>query len=84
MNVHVTSGYSNVINMAHAIQFWSHCLEHFVSVLHCRVCACGSYGGGDVHEGEGGRMTQEVSPLPHQQNEVLEGWTQGTGSDLCM
>ena len=45
---------------------------------------CGSYGGGDVHEGEGGRMTQEVSPLPRQQNEVLEGRTQGTGSDLCM
>ena len=35
-------------------------------------------------EGEGGRMTQEVSSLPHQQNEVLEGRTQGTGSDLCM
>ena len=45
---------------------------------------CGLYGGGNVHEGGGGRMTQEVSPLPHQQNEVLEGQTQGTGSDLCM
>ena len=46
------------------------------------MCACGSYGGGDVHEGGGGRRTQEVSPVPHQQNEVLEGQTQGTGSDL--
>ena len=44
----------------------------------------GSYGGGDVHEGRRGRMTQEVSPLPHQQNEVLKGQTQGTNSDLCM
>ena len=61
-----------------------YCLEHFVSVLHCRVCACRSYGGGDIHEGGGGRTTQEVSPLPHQQNEVLEGRTQGIGSDLCM
>ena len=52
--------------MAPAIEFWSHCLGHFVSVLHCRVCACGSYGGGDVHEGGGGRTTQEVSLLPHQ------------------
>ena len=81
MNVHVTSG---CMNMAPAIEFWSHCLGHFVSVLHCRVCACGSYGGGDVHEGGGGRMTQEVSPLPHPQNEVLKGRTQGTGSDLFM
>ena len=40
MNIHVTSGYSNAMNMAPAIEFWSHCLEHFVSVLHCRVCAC--------------------------------------------
>ena len=45
------------------------------------MCACGSYGGGDVHKGGGGRTTQEVSPVPHQQNEVLEGRTQGTGSD---
>ena len=42
------------MNMAPAIEFWSHCLGHFVSVLHCRVCACGSYGGGDVHKGGGG------------------------------
>ena len=42
---------------------------------------CGSYGGGDVHEGGGGRTTQEVSPVPHQQNEVLEGRSQGTGSN---
>ena len=35
-------------------------------------------------EGTGGRMTQEVSSLPHQRNEVLEGRTQGTGSDLGM
>ena len=84
MNVHVTSGCRNAMNMAPAIEFWSHCLGHFVFVLHCSVCACGSYGGGNVHEGGGGRMTQEVSPLPHQQNEVLEGQTQGTSSDLCM
>ena len=45
-----------------AIEFWSHFLGHFVSVLHCRVCACGSYGGGDIHEEGGGRMNQEVSP----------------------
>ena len=45
--------------------------------LLCRVCACGSYGGGDIHEGGGGRMTQELSPISHQQNEVLEGRTQG-------
>ena len=45
------------------------------------MCACGSYGGGDVHEGGGGRTTQEVSPVPHQQNEVLEGRTQGIGSN---
>ena len=84
MNVHVTSWCSNAMNMAPAIEFWSYCLEHFVSVLHCRGCACGSYGGGDVHEGGGGRTTQEVSPLPRQQNEVLEGRTQGIGNDLCM
>ena len=82
MNVHVTSGYSNAMNMAQATEFWSHCLGHFVSVLHCRVCACGSYGGGDVHEGGGGRTALEVSPLPRQQNEMLEGWTQGIGSEF--
>ena len=70
------------MNMAQVTEFWSHYLEHFVSVLHCRVCACGSYGGGDIHEGGGGGTTQEVFSLPHQQNEVLEGWMQGTGSDL--
>ena len=70
----------NVMNMARATEFQSHYLEHFVSVLLCRVCACGSHGGGDVHEGGGGRTTQEVFSLPHQQNEVLEGRTQGTGS----
>ena len=69
------------MNMAQATEFWSHSLGHFVSVLHCRVCACGSYGGGDVHEGGAGRTTQEVFSLPHQQNEVLEGRIQGTGSD---
>ena len=85
MNIHIhSSSCSNAMNMAPAIEFWSHCLGHFVSVLHCRVCACGSYGGGDTHKGGGGRMTQEVSPLLHQQNEMLEGWTQGTSSDLCM
>ena len=46
------------------------------------MCACGLYGGGDIHEGEERRMTQEVFSLPHQQNEMLEGWMQGTGSDL--
>ena len=60
MNVRVTSGCGNAMIMAPAIEFWSHCLGHFVSVLHCRVCACGSYGGGDIHEG--GSTTQEVSP----------------------
>ena len=64
MNVHVTSGCSNAMNMAPAIEFWSHCLEHFVSVLHHRMCACRSYRGGDVHEKGGDRMTQEVSPHP--------------------
>ena len=42
------------------------------------------YGSGDVHEGGAGRTTQEVFSLPHQQNEMLEGRLQGTGSDLCM
>ena len=79
MNVHITSGCSNAMNMAPAIEFWSHCLGHFVSVLHCRVCACGC-----MEVVTCVRMTQEVSPLPHEQNEVLEGRTQGTGSDLCM
>ena len=44
------------MNMAQATEFWSHCSEHFVSILHCRVCVCGSYGGDDIHEGGGGRM----------------------------
>ena len=71
------------MNMTRATELWSHCLGHFVSVLHCRVCACGLYGGGDVHEGGGGRTTQEVFSLPHQQNGMLEGRMQGTGGDLC-
>ena len=33
-------------NMTQAIEFWNHCLEHFVCVLHC-----GSYEGGVVYEG---------------------------------
>ena len=56
MNVHVTSGYRNAMNMAPAIEIWSHCLEHFVSLLQSRMCACGSYGGGDIHEGKGGSL----------------------------
>ena len=73
MYIFTKSCYRNAMNMVLATEFWSHYLEHFVSVLHCRMCACGSYGGGDIHEGGGGRTTQEVFSLPHQQNEVLEG-----------
>ena len=46
----ISNAMVHVMNVARATEFWSHYLGHFVSVLPCRVCACGSYGGGDVHK----------------------------------
>ena len=58
MNVHVTSGCSNAMNMAQATEFWSHCLGHFVSVLHSCTAGCVRVGRMEVvmytREGEGG------------------------------
>ena len=55
MNVHVTSGCSNAMNMAPAIEFWSHCLEHCICPALQGVCHVGCM---EVvmytREGEGG------------------------------
>ena len=37
-----------------------------------------------TREGEGGQLKKCLHYIPHQQNEVLQGRTQGIGSDLCM
>ena len=28
------------MNMAQGTELWIHCVGHFLSVLHCRVCVC--------------------------------------------
>ena len=55
------------MNMARATEFWSHYLEHlYLSCTAECVCVCGSYGGGDVHEGEGERHERQCQPSKFQ------------------
>ena len=45
MYMFMLSGCSNAMNMAQATELWIHRFGHFLSVLHCRVCACGHWHG---------------------------------------
>ena len=43
MYMFMLSGYRNAMNMAQTTELWVHCLGHFLSVLHYRVCVCGHW-----------------------------------------